>query len=174
MRPTFPFGYARPPNGGPQGMGTMLTWEQMLTKPTVNLLHPEVQRRFNALIEAARRGCSVGGRHRLAGPAEPAAGRVRQARQLVARVLPGVAESPTALAIDTVPNISWDWMHVHCGRLRAAHFQLRQQRAVARPAGRDLDEPQLRHEAAGADHVAAARRTAAATHRRRHRQECSP
>ena len=32
-------------NGGPQGMGTLLTWDQMMTKKTVYNLHPEVRRR---------------------------------------------------------------------------------------------------------------------------------
>ena len=50
----FPYGYARPSGGGgPMGMGTMLTWDQMMTKKTVYNLHPEVRRRLKALIEHA-------------------------------------------------------------------------------------------------------------------------
>ena len=51
--PTYPYGYARPPNGGPQGMGTRLTWTQMMTKKTVYNLHPEFRRRFHRMIEYA-------------------------------------------------------------------------------------------------------------------------
>ena len=42
--------------------------------------------------------------------------------------------SATALAIDTVPDISWDWMYANCRRLRDPHLPKRQQRAVARAA----------------------------------------
>ena len=31
--------------------------------------------------------------------------------------------SATALAIDTVPNISWEWMHGHCGTYGLRHFK---------------------------------------------------
>ena len=123
--PTYPYGYARPPNGGPQGMGTMLTWEQMLTKTTVNHLHPEVLRRFHALIELRlRRRRPARRRHRLAGAAQPAAGRVRQAGQLVARVLPGVpADARPRWPSTPCPTSSWDWMQAHCGRYGLRTFR---------------------------------------------------
>jgi Putative peptidoglycan binding domain len=115
----FPYGYKRPPEGGPQGMGTLLTWDQMMTKTTVNKLHPEVRRRFRALIEeAARQGISLGcGTGWRIQPTDPNGG-----------VLPGFSApgnsyhegfpangvAGDALAIDTVPNISWTWMERNC------------------------------------------------------------
>ena len=72
------------------GMGTMLTWEQMLTKTTVNRLHPEVLRRFNALIHAGwEAGVPLGvGTGWRVQPDPPPAGFAQPGQQL-ARVLPG-------------------------------------------------------------------------------------
>ena len=83
----------------------MLTWEQMITKTTVNRLHPEVLRRFHALIDyAASSGVPLGvGTGWRVQPNPPPAG-FAQPGQLVARVLSRVAGTATALAIDTVPE----------------------------------------------------------------------
>ena len=82
----FPYGY-KPPEGrvGPQGMGTMLTWDEMLTKTTVYNMHPEVQRRFHALI-ALRQPSRRSARrwNVVAHPAQPATQGLRQAWQLLA------------------------------------------------------------------------------------------
>ena len=108
---TFPYGYARPAGGGPQGMGTMLTWDQMMTKTTVNNMHPELQRRFKALIEhAASQGVPLGvGTAWRVQPNPPPAGFAKPGNSWH-ESCPVDPRTQTALAIDTVPNISWDWM----------------------------------------------------------------
>ena len=108
---TFPFGYARPPGGGPQGMGTMLTWDQMMKQKTVYYLHPEVRRRFKAMIEFAASqgvplGCGTGWRVQ---PNPPPPGFAKPGNSWH-ESCPVSPQSASALAIDTVPNISWDWM----------------------------------------------------------------
>jgi Putative peptidoglycan binding domain len=122
--PTFPTGYTRPPDGGPQGMGAMRTWEQMLTMTTVNRLHPEVLRRFGALIHAgydAGVPLGVGTGWRVQ-PNPPPAG-FAQPGNSWHESCPVSPSSATALAIDTVPNVSWDWMHTYCGKYGLRHFK---------------------------------------------------
>jgi hypothetical protein len=120
----FPFGYARPPDGGPQGMGTMLTWAEMMTKTTVSRLHPEVQRRFHALIEAgAADGVPLGvGTGWRVQPKPPPAG-FAQPGNSWHESCPVDPVSATALAIDTVPNTGWKWMHAVCGTYGLRHFR---------------------------------------------------
>lgn len=120
---TFPYGYARPPGGGPQGMGTMLTWDQMMTKKTVYNLHPEVQRRFKALIEAAAGvgiplGVGTGWRVQ---PNPPPPGFASPGNSWH-ESCPVSPTSITAMAIDTVPNTSWPWMNLHCANYGFRHF----------------------------------------------------
>ena len=108
---TFPFGYKRPPGGGEQGMGTMLTWSQMMTMTTVSRLHPEVRRRFKALIEYAATkgvplGCGTGWRVQ---PNPPPPGFAKPGNSWH-ESCPVNPVSNTALAVDTVPQSSWDWM----------------------------------------------------------------
>ena len=106
-------------------MGTHVDVGADAGQTTVNRLHPELLRRFDALIDAASqaRG-SVRGRHRLAGATEPATRRVRQAGQQLARDrCRSTRRATTALAIDTVPNISWEWMHANCGAYGLRHFK---------------------------------------------------
>ena len=112
----FPYGYASPPGGGPQGMGTMLTWDQMMTKKTVYNLHPEVRRRFYALINAAATvgvplGVGTGWRVQ---PNPPPPGFAKPGNSWH-ESCPVSPHSASALAIDTVPNVSWAWMEDHCG-----------------------------------------------------------
>lgn len=103
----YPYGYA----GNPQGMGTMLTWAEMLTKDTVKYLHPEFLRRFHALIEfGAQHGIPLGvGTGWRIQPNPPPPGFANPGNSWH-ESCPVSPKSPTALAIDTVPNISWDWM----------------------------------------------------------------
>ena len=113
---TFPYGYARPAGGGPQGMGTMLTWEQYQTKKTFYLLHPEVQRRLGALMHAAHAvgvplGAGTGWRVQ---PNPPPKGFAKPGNSWH-ESCPVNPQSATAFAIDTVPNVSWAWMETHCG-----------------------------------------------------------
>jgi hypothetical protein len=108
---TFPYGYA----GSPQGMGTMLTWDQMMTKSTVYNLHPEVRRRFKALIEfAATKGVHLGvGTGWRVQPSPPPPG-FAQPGNSWHESCPVNPVSPTALAIDTVCDVSWNWMEQNC------------------------------------------------------------
>jgi hypothetical protein len=114
--PLFPYGYARPPDGGPQGMGTMLTWGQLCAKKTFNHLHPEVQRRFGALIhDAYAVGVNLGvGTGWRTQPDPPPPGFAKPGNSWH-ESCPVNPHSPTAFAIDTVPNVSWPWMETHCG-----------------------------------------------------------
>ena len=112
----YPYGYARPPNGGPQGMGTMLTWSEMMTKKTVYNLHPEVRRRYGALIQyAASVGVPLGvGTGWRVQPNPPPPGFAKPGNSWH-ESCPVSPQTASALAIDTVPNISWDWMQMNCG-----------------------------------------------------------
>lgn len=119
--PRFPYGYTRPPDGGPQGMGTMLTWDEMMVKNTVKYLHPEVRRRFYALISFGHTvgiplGVGTGWRVQ---PNPPPPGFANPGNSWH-ESCPVDPRSPTAFAIDTVPNVSWDWMEQYCG-----HFGFR-------------------------------------------------
>lgn len=116
MAQTYPYGYQRPPGGGPQGMGTMLTWAQMMTKITVQNMHPEVRRRFKALIEfAASQGVPLGvGTAWRVQPDPPPPGFAKPGNSWHEST-PVSPRSATAMAIDTVPDVSWGWMEDHCG-----------------------------------------------------------
>lgn len=120
----FPFGYQRPPDGGPQGMGNMISWPQMMQKSTVRNLHPEVQRRFYALIHAASAvgvplGVGTGWRVQ---PNPPPPGFAKPGNSWH-ESCPVSPTSATAYAIDTVPNVSWDWMEAHCGNFGFRTFR---------------------------------------------------
>lgn len=124
--PVFPYGYSRPPDGGPQGMGVLYTWEELLTKRTVYNLHPEVQRRFHAMILTAYNlgiplGIGTGWRIQ---PNPPPPGFAKPGNSWH-ESCPVSPNSATALAIDTVPNVSWPWMEEH-----ARNFGFRTFRAV--------------------------------------------
>ena len=105
-------------------MGQLLSWEQMMTKTTVNRLHPEVLRRFHALIEAAwTAGVPLGvgtGWRVQPNPPPPGFSKPGNSWHESCPVSPS---SATALAIDTVPNVSWDWMQVHSGRYGLRSFR---------------------------------------------------
>jgi Putative peptidoglycan binding domain len=111
MATTFPFGYS----GKPQGMGQLLTWEQMMTKKTVYNLHPEVRRRFHRLIEAAAsQGVPLGvGTGWRVQPNPPPPGFAKPGNSWH-ESCPVSPQSATAFAIDTVPNVSWGWLGQHC------------------------------------------------------------
>jgi hypothetical protein len=120
----FPYGYKRPPDGGPQGMGTMLTWDEMMTKSTVKYLHPEIQRRLKAMIEAAHAlgvplGVGTGWRVQ---PDPPPPGFAKPGNSWHESV-PVAPTSSTALGIDTVPSVSWQWMEEHCGKFGFRTFR---------------------------------------------------
>lgn len=102
--PTFPYGYT----GSPQGMGQLLTWDELMTKATVNRLHPEFLRRVRRMCEYAARdgvplGIGTGWRVQPVGKSGFAS--------------PGNSNHEgfgpnniDAVAADMVPSSSWDWM----------------------------------------------------------------
>jgi hypothetical protein len=108
---TFPYGYS----GSPQGMGEMLTWDEMMTRSTVYNLHPELLRRFRALIEAAAaEGVPLGvGTGWRVQPSPPPPGFADPGNSWH-ESCPCAPVSATALAIDTVPDVSWGWMEANC------------------------------------------------------------
>ena len=118
----YPYGYAAGPTGV-LGMGTMLTWAEMMTKTTVNKLNPEAQRRFKALIEHAQKqgvplGPGTGWRVQPVNkPGFAAPGNSYH------EGFPANGTSGGALAIDTVPNISWNWMEANCARFGFRTFR---------------------------------------------------
>jgi hypothetical protein len=114
--PIFPYGYSRPYEGGPQGLGIMLTWEEMLTKKTVYLLNIEVQRRLYHLIHTAYNlgiplGVGTGWRKQ---PDPPPPGFAKPGNSWH-ESCPSNPETASAMGLDMVPNVSWDWMEAHCG-----------------------------------------------------------
>jgi len=98
---TYPFGYGT----------TRLTWDQMMAKETVNKLHPEVVRRFRALTEhAASKGVSLGvGTGWRVQPDPPPEGFAAPGNSNH-EGFPADGKTGGAVAIDTVPAASWDWM----------------------------------------------------------------
>ncbi len=112
--PVFPYGYAKDASGV-MGMGTLLTWDQMMSKSTVYKLHPEVRRRFKALIlkaseEGVPLGCGTGWRIQPVnkpGFASPG--------NSYHEGFPADGVAAGALAIDTVPAPSWPWMERNIG-----------------------------------------------------------
>jgi hypothetical protein len=96
-------------------MGTMLTYEQMCARASFYNLHPEVQRRFKALIEfAASQGVPLGiGTGWRVQPNPPPPGFAKPGNSWH-ESCPVAPSTPTALAIDTVPDVSWQWMQDNC------------------------------------------------------------
>ena len=97
----YPYGYS----------GTMLTWDQMMVKNNVKNLHPELLRRFKALIEyAATQGVPLGvGDGWRVQPDPPPPG-FAQPGNSWHESCPVSPTTPSALAIDTVLDSSWAWM----------------------------------------------------------------
>ena len=106
MTNLYPFGY----------QGRRLTWDRMLLQSTVNRLHPEVLRRFKALIEyAATEGRPLGvGTGWRVQPNPPPPGFAKPGNSWH-ESCPVNPASATAMAIDTVITNSWDWMERNCG-----------------------------------------------------------
>jgi peptidoglycan hydrolase-like protein with peptidoglycan-binding domain len=110
---TYPYGYAKD-GAGVAGMGTMLTMEQYVLKQTVYKLHPELWRRFSALMKYALTqgvylGVGTGWRIQPAvvkpGFAPPGNSNHEG--------FPADGVTGGAVAIDTVCNVSWPWMEKH-------------------------------------------------------------
>jgi hypothetical protein len=96
-------------------MGTMLTRTELEAKETVYKLHPEFWRRFIALCEFGYEcgvplGVGTGWRVQ---PYPPPPGFAPPGNSNH-EGFPADGWSGGAVAIDTVPDISWDWMEVNC------------------------------------------------------------
>jgi hypothetical protein len=110
MAPTYPYGYKKDANGV-EGLGTMLTRSQLEAQQTVANLHPEFWRRTIALMEkAAKEGVKLGvGTGWRVQPNPPPPGFAKPGNSNHEGFM-----SDKAVAIDTVPNIAWDWLERNC------------------------------------------------------------
>jgi len=92
-------------------MGTMLTIEQYQTRRTVYNLHPEFWRRYSALMQyALTQGVHLGvGTGWRIQPNPPPTGFAAPGNSNH-EGFPADGVSGGAVAIDTVPNLSWPWM----------------------------------------------------------------
>src|SRR5262245_59290982 len=108
--PTFPYGYS----GSPQGMGCMLTRTQLEAKETLYKLHPESWRRSIALFEYAwTQGVALGvGTGWRVQPDPPPPG-FAPAGNSNHEGFPADGTTGGAVAIDTVCDVSWDWMETN-------------------------------------------------------------
>lgn len=110
MSPTFPYGYRKDENGV-MGMGTMLSRSELESQNTVAKLDPEFWRRCITMFEAAARDkipLGVGTGWRIQ-PNPPPAGFAPPGNSNHEGFM-----DDEAVAIDTVPNTSWNWMEQHC------------------------------------------------------------
>jgi hypothetical protein len=110
---SYPFGYKADGNGV-QGMGTLLTIEQMETKSTVAKLHPEFWRRYKALMQYALPlgyflGVGTGWRVQ---PSPPKPGFASPGNSNH-EGFPADGISGGAVAIDTVCANAWPFMEKH-------------------------------------------------------------
>ena len=117
MATTYPYGYRKDANGV-MGMGTRLTRSQLEAQATVANLDIEFWRRTIAMMEqAAKEGVPLG----------PGTGwRADQPDK------PGFAPngnsnhqgfmSREAIAMDMVPNTSWNWMQANCSKFGLRTF----------------------------------------------------
>lgn len=113
---TFPYGYKKDANNTPgsEGMGTMLTVPQLLTKQTITRLHPEAWRRVLAMMTAAAEQgipLGVGGGWRIQptnpdGSTKPGFAAPGNSYH---EGFPVGPNSTGALACDMVPKPSWPW-----------------------------------------------------------------
>lgn len=116
----YPYGYKADGNGV-QGMGTLLTIEQMEMKLTVKNLNPEFWRRFKALMQYALShgyylGPGTGWRIQPVKPGFAAPGNSNH------EGFPADGVSGGAVAIDTVCAPSWPWMEKNLARYGLRSF----------------------------------------------------
>ena len=107
---TYPYGYNVDGNGV-AGMGTMLTIAQCELKQTVYKLHPEFWRRYSALMQYAltcgvHLGVGTGWRIQQ-NPPPPGFAQPGNSNH---EGFPADGTSGGAVAIDTVCDVSWNWM----------------------------------------------------------------
>jgi len=114
---TFPYGYS----GTPQGMGQLLTWDELMTKATVTRLHPEFLRRVRAMCEAAATESvplGIGTGWRIQPVDQPGFASPGNSNH------EGFApDGRGAVAADMVPSPSWDWMEARCAAFGLRTFR---------------------------------------------------
>lgn len=127
---TFPSGYT-PDANGVQGMGNMVTTEQLFAQNTWKRMHPEFQRRVYCLMGfAASQGRPLGvgtgwriqpddGRPGFASPGNSNHEGFPDLR-VEWDMLNGDKD---AVAADMVPNLSWDWMEPHLAAFHLRSFR---------------------------------------------------
>lgn len=124
---TFPYGYAKDVDGV-QGMGTMLTFLQLMTKATFRNLHPEFRRRVFRMMQCAAAdgvplGVGTGWRVQPSNPdGSPKPGFAKPGNSNH-ESFPAGSGDPNAVAADMVPNISWDWMERNVARFGLRTFK---------------------------------------------------
>lgn len=114
---TYPYGYKVDGNGV-QGMGTLLTVEQMEMKTTVAKLHPEFWRRYKALMQYALTkgyylGVGTGWRVQPVNPDGSAKPGFALPGNSNHEGFPADGTSGGAVAIDTVCAPSWTFMETN-------------------------------------------------------------
>jgi Putative peptidoglycan binding domain/D-alanyl-D-alanine carboxypeptidase len=127
---TFPFGYT-PDDHGVQGLGRMLTVEQLEQRDTWLKLHPEFKRRLIAMMHAAAdEGVALGIGTGWRSFAEQQAGHERDPKGHARpgnsnhEGFPGAGNGDRdAVAADMVPNIAWNWMQQRCARFGLRTFK---------------------------------------------------
>jgi len=114
MATTYPYGYKKDANGV-MGMGTRLTRSQLEQQQTVAQLHPEFWRRTIKMMEdAAKAGVPLGvgtGWRKQPDPPPPGFAKPGNSNH---EGFPADGTSGGAVAIDTVPEPSWNWMEKNC------------------------------------------------------------
>jgi hypothetical protein len=113
--PTYPYGYARPPGGGAQGMGTMFTMAQCEQQYTIRQGNFEFWRRTRSMMQGAHVAgvpLGVGAMWRVqptnGGPGFASPGNSNH------EGFPADGRSGGAVAADMVPDFSWPWMEANC------------------------------------------------------------
>lgn len=109
----YPFGYG----------STMLTFDQLMTRITVNRLHPEFRRRMFAMMEhaaeeAVQLGIGTGWRVQ---PDPPPPGFAKPGNSNH-ESFPAGSGAPNAVAADMVPAAAWPWMGRNCADFGLRHF----------------------------------------------------
>ena len=126
----FPFGYTRDASGV-EGLGRMLTLDELEQQQTWRHLHPEFKRRVAAMMEAAAaEGVPLGIGTGWRSFASQLAGFRRDPRRFAA---PGNSNHEgfpangngdrDAVAADMVPRPAWTWMEANCARFGLRTFR---------------------------------------------------
>jgi len=109
--------------------GDMWPMERIEATKTVRLLHPEVWRRFRALMVYARSqgvqlGVGTGWRIQPVNPDGTAKPGFALPGNSNHEGFPADGESAGAIAIDTVPEVSWPWMEKHLAAYGLRSFRI--------------------------------------------------